>query len=420
MPSGLYEELESESKIWEFRLNKGFKVEIPDNNKLAGLEALRFIAALAVVVWHYQHFSFSNGSSHLLFERQPFFSSLYYFYKYGYAGVKVFWCISGFIFFWKYGDTISNKAISSKDFAILRFSRLWPLHFATLIMVAVLQYLYWSPARHFFVYQTNDLENFLMQVPMASAWFGQNSSFNGPIWSVSVEILVYIFFYALCRLIGSGYVATIGVLILAEQFRFWPILTYRFQSLKMATVYFFAGGLTALVAASVNSQIQQLRRSINYMVLAAYVVLAATIFVLPATHRLGFEDSGITIVAATLCVYVLHLVDFRGLRANSVFAAIGSLTYSSYLLHFPLQLLIVLLCLRAGWDVPLYAPWFFLLYVALVFVLAFFCYRLFELPMQNGIRRKFGVQARRGEATQQAGRLCVISFERPPPTEPSS
>src|SRR5208283_3032594 len=139
-------------------------------------------------------------------------------------------------------------------------------------------------------------------------------------------------------------------------------------------------------------QIQKLRRSINFVVLAVYVLLAATIFVLPATHRLGLEDSGMTIVVATLCVYVFHLVDFRGLRANSVFAAIGGLTYSSYLLHFPLQLLIVLLCFRAGWNVPLYAPWFFLIYVALVFVLAFFCYRLFELPMQNGIRRKFGLR----------------------------
>jgi peptidoglycan/LPS O-acetylase OafA/YrhL len=145
----------------------------------------------------------------------------------------------------------------------------------------------------------------------------------------------------------------------------------------------------------VNSQAQTTRRSMNCAIVAAITA------VLLATHFFG-SHLLVTTVAAILCVYIFQLVNFTGERANSVSAAIGSLTYSSYLLHFPLQLLIVTLCLTAGWNVPLYDPRFFLFYVALVFGLAFLCYRLFELPMQNGIRRKFPLRAERREITPQA------------------
>jgi peptidoglycan/LPS O-acetylase OafA/YrhL len=243
------------------------------------------------------------------------------------------------------------------------------------------------------MYEMNDLKHFLLQVPMASNWFSQGYSFNGPIWSVSVEILVYVLFFALCRLIGTGYVVTIGVLIVAEQFYFWPFITDRFELFREATAYFFAGGLVALVAASANSQTRKAQRVIMYAVIAA-----TTSVLLAAAYRFGIDSEGVTIVAAALSVYVFQLFDFKGRWINNVCATVGSLTYSSYLLQFPLQLLLALLCLIAGSNIPLYQRWFLLLYLGLVFVLAFFCYRLFELPMQNEIRRRY-LQARRGDAS---------------------
>ena len=79
---------------------------------------------------------------------------------------------------------------------VLRFSRLYPLHIATLLFVAALQPLYFNLTGYFFGYQNNDLTNLVLQLLMASNATVQNAlSFNRPIWSISVEVLVYFFFF---------------------------------------------------------------------------------------------------------------------------------------------------------------------------------------------------------------------------------
>jgi peptidoglycan/LPS O-acetylase OafA/YrhL len=71
-------------------------------NRLLGLELLRFVAALAVMVWHYQHFAYvADRPVDLLKSELPFYGLLQPFYLAGNYGVWIFWCISGFIFFWK-------------------------------------------------------------------------------------------------------------------------------------------------------------------------------------------------------------------------------------------------------------------------------------------------------------------------------
>ena len=164
---------------------------VQQNNKLLGLEIVRFISALSVLVWHYQHFFYiANKPTDFFRELQPFYSLLSIFYDYGFYGVQVFWCISGFIFFWKYRDSIASKSITYKNFFILRFSRLYPLHLATLLLVLALQTMYFHQRDYFFVYQNNDIPHFIYQLFLASSWgFEKGYSFNGPIWSISVRKL---------------------------------------------------------------------------------------------------------------------------------------------------------------------------------------------------------------------------------------
>jgi len=127
------------------------------SSKLFGLEIIRFLSSLSVLVWHYQHFSMiAHKPVDFIKKQQPFYGVLRLFYEYGYHGVQVFWCISGFIFFWKYRGLISSRAISWKQFFMLRFSRLYPLHFVTLLLVMVLQFIYFSHTHYFFVYPYND------------------------------------------------------------------------------------------------------------------------------------------------------------------------------------------------------------------------------------------------------------------------
>src|SRR5262245_41076944 len=88
-----------------------------DDDKLLGIELLRFLSAVAVLIFHYQHLFFV-GASQVDFDRtqQPFYRFLSLFYSYGFHGVQVFWCISGFIFFWKYGATVAQRKVDGRSF----------------------------------------------------------------------------------------------------------------------------------------------------------------------------------------------------------------------------------------------------------------------------------------------------------------
>ena len=68
--------------------------------------------------------------------------------------------------------------------------------------------------------------------------------------------------------------------------------------------------------------------------------------------------------------------------------AAGNMTYSSYLIHFPLQLVIALYFLNTEQKIPYYSTVFFVGFIFVTLVLSYYIYRLFELPAQNFIRRK--------------------------------
>ena len=87
-----------------------YRVSAGSENKLLGLELIRFICAVAVVIWHYQHFFYvADHPANLVGDKQPFYFLLRPFYVLGWMGVDIFWCISGYIFF----GSISIRSVVS-------------------------------------------------------------------------------------------------------------------------------------------------------------------------------------------------------------------------------------------------------------------------------------------------------------------
>lgn len=166
------------------------------------LDILRGLASFSVLIWHYQHFFFRNCKLPARFDRgiQPGYVILKPLYEHGDLAVYLFFILSGFIFFHIYSEGISSKSVSLKTFVSNRLSRLYPLHLITLLLTAALQLGYHRLFNSYFVYEFNNLKHFLLQLSFASFWGMQDGhSFNGPIWSVSVEVLLYIMFFAFCR-----------------------------------------------------------------------------------------------------------------------------------------------------------------------------------------------------------------------------
>jgi peptidoglycan/LPS O-acetylase OafA/YrhL len=68
--------------------------------------------------------------------------------------------------------------------------------------------------------------------------------------------------------------------------------------------------------------------------------------------------------------------------------AAGNITYSSYLIHYPLQLAIAICFLFAEKEIPYYSEIFFAGFIFITLFASHYIYKLFELPVQNRIRKK--------------------------------
>ena len=358
----------------------------PAGERLIGLELLRFVAAAGVLVWHYQHFIFV-GHQETAYDaaRLPFRWVFAPFYSYGYSGVQLFWCISGFIFTWKYAALISRAGLSFGRFAVLRLSRLYPLHLVTLLVVAGLQALYVARHGETFVYLFNGPGDFVRNLFFANWWgFQSGESFNGPSWSVSAELLIYVAFFCIARSAGAGWridaLALFGFAIAA------PIAKSLF-GIKLAFTgagtFFYLGALTC----HLHHWIETRGASWRLSVASGCAGLIAIPAVAVAAHALAIAGASLAMFPAMVLLMQI-LVRPRGRRSRAMLTGLGNLTYASYMLHFPMQLATVLVLEGLGVALrPLiYADWFMLTYLGSVFAAAFFVFRWIERPAQTMLR----------------------------------
>jgi peptidoglycan/LPS O-acetylase OafA/YrhL len=382
------------------------------NERFYLLDILRGAAALSIILWHWQHF-FYDGTTLNKFEvaNLPLSGLLLPFYTRGWLAVDLFFCLSGFIFYWLYSERVANRSISSGRFALLRFSRLYPLHVTTLVLVAVAQLWLFHTQGSYFVYPNNDVKHFLLNLSFSSSWGLESGySFNGPTWSVSIEVLLYALFFVLCRFLPIR----AGALALFSSAGY--ILIDRLYSpLGRGIGSFFLGGLLFFI----YRKIHQSPRRYELTKLLAAVALGAWATTFLYVH--GIDAIAISQRAATSGWRFDHYL-YRFLKATAkiwpaliLFPAtiltlalaemhagslwkrmsfLGDISYSSYLLHFPLQLVVYVLFNRLGFSKSVYYSLFFMasFYAVLIFV-SLCSYHYLEMPSQKFLRQ-YGLSPR--------------------------
>lgn len=352
--------------------------------KLLGLEIIRFAAAFAVLVWHYQHFFYvADKPVGFIREQQPFYGMFKLFYDYGFYGVQVFWCISGFIFFWKYRDILSSRSMSPGKFFLLRFSRLYPLHFISLLLVAALQAAYFSDHGYYMVYPFNDFKHFGLQLFMASNWgFQDGESFNGPIWSVSIEVLVYLGFYLGLTALGKS--ALINIVVIAGC-AIAKVAGLHSPILDCFAV-FYMGGLAAIALRHFSGT--RLHKVFTY---AAWMVLILMPIVASLTgiYSRGFFPPLFLMFYVPVLLYVAATDFHVPSELQRAIEVLGNLTYASYLIHFPIQLCVAMAFGAMGVAIPGYSPLLFIGFLAGTLIASYFVFKNFEMPAQRFLREAY-------------------------------
>jgi peptidoglycan/LPS O-acetylase OafA/YrhL len=358
-------------------------MEAGARNRLSGIELLRFTAAFAVLVAHYNHFYiYGTTPQNFSIEGQPLFGVFRLFYGYGTRAVEVFWCLSGFIFFHKYAEVIGAKRIPFRDFFWLRFSRLYPLHLLTLMAVGVLQWAYRRMYGVYFVVELNNLKHFVLNLFFAQYWgFQDGFSFNSPSWSVSVEVLVYLFFFLVTFCFRGDLFMVLTCLLVcvgADHYLGAEPVVLR------CIFYFYLGGLSCVL---LRDFIRRLGPSRSRILLAPGLALLACAAYEFAVS--GDVDWLLNLGTPVLLAVLAILSGLVAVRVAVALDALGNLTYASYMTHFPLQLCVMLLvgALHAGPSFA-YSPWFLAAYLAGVIGISHLVFTCVEMPLQRMIRAR--------------------------------
>jgi peptidoglycan/LPS O-acetylase OafA/YrhL len=141
---------------------------------LSPLTTFRFFAALAIVIFH-------AGKD----ERHAYLGT----------GVSFFFILSGFVL--TYVHQRMDGSAAFVRFWVARWSRIWPLHFFTLIVVIIIQPFGHRPFKHF-------VSEFLLNISLLQCWVPVRRvamSFNFVSWSLSVELFFYLVFPFLLPLV---------------------------------------------------------------------------------------------------------------------------------------------------------------------------------------------------------------------------
>jgi peptidoglycan/LPS O-acetylase OafA/YrhL len=363
------------------------------------LDISRGIASLAVVTWHWQMFFYDGCTPPSEFARntQPLYDILAVFFEVGYLGVDYFFLLSGIIFFWLCHEAIQTRNLDAKRFFVNRFSRLYPLHFLTLIVVAALQILYHSREGSYFAYPFNDTYHFFLNLFLASSWgLEQGWSYNGPNWSISVEVLLYASFFLAATVIKRPWIVVTCLTISAGAYM---VSLNSFNQIYRGAAEFYFGGVVFFATASINARFPQMRHLIFALTLSGwwlvfdYFYLGFSKNLLPIGTTVHHTLVIFFLFPFTLCSLILY--EIHGGHSFNKMSWIGDITYSSYLLHFPLNLTLVSMvslgCLPRGFHLN---PSCFVLYFFILIAISLITFYKVERPLKNLIRQSFGFPAR--------------------------
>jgi peptidoglycan/LPS O-acetylase OafA/YrhL len=297
-----------------------------------------------------------------------------------YLGVDLFFLMSGLVMAHVYGQKLSsNWRAHWRDFAILRFARIYPLFVLTLLVMVVTHALSTLPlAPISFSVRSLALQPLLLQAWVPLSW-------NYPSWSISTEAAAYTFFVFSAGALLTGrhprLITAICVAILAT------ISIRRAGSLNVFT------GLPAVLRAIAEFSLGALLYRANLASnISSSMWPALLAFCCLAFAALTHWDIAIVGVFACLVSYGANAKTILARSLGSGPAiAIGAWSYSIFLLHAPVHYAVMAGFSAYGYptatlDVAT-ARWLMLSTMLAVVCLSTLTFDYFEVPARRAIRR---------------------------------
>ncbi|MBN3833701.1 acyltransferase [Burkholderia sp. Ac-20344] len=364
------------------------------NERLHELDSLRGLAAIGVIAWHY--------TNH--FRASPFPTLMAPFYGHGLLLVDFFFVLSGFVLartYWN-GGRSTNFSANLRD----RIARLYPLHFVMLCLVAVMQ---WVLVHHLnsppFVYTSNDTREFVLNVLLLNrTGLERGFSFNAPSWSISAEFVVNIAFLAviLARRRAAVVLMAVGFgLALVAVLRNGLISNATFIGVDNDIFRATFGFCIGVALFRINSALDDVAISkFAYDILAAASIACFLYYCASSKFASGLDLAITLILFPTLIIGAMRGVVVNTALRLPPLVFLGTISYSIYLVHFPVQLATHIVGIASGHELPYNSRGFFVAFFVITIVLSWVTYRTIELPGKSLLRKLLGCRNRATTAHQ--------------------
>jgi len=291
---------------------------------LASLTALRFFAALWVVLYHWRvPWAVEIDAATDLFAMGRF-------------GVDLFFILSGFVLAHVYLDARENGRFDFKRFIIARFARIWPLHIAVILLLLGV----WAGATAFDVPFERDqfaLRDLPANILMIHAWgFAPDQTWNQPSWSISAEWFAYLAFPAYLMVAAKLKHRPLALLGIAISLFFGlDVVHGRLfgETLPMATERF--GVIRIIPEFLIGIALYKLGRAYVMPRLVARTALPVMLLVYLWAAHSGWDDRAVALLGAPLIFLLAELDRHAGETRAVALTYLGDLSYSIYMLHIP-------------------------------------------------------------------------------------
>jgi len=282
---------------------------------------------------------------------------------------------------------LETNRLSGTQFFLRRVARLYPLHATTLLLAALLLYLYYClfAAQYWFYVPSSWFAFFMLQLFMASNWFSSEYTFNGPIWSVSVEILIYILFFFTTKYFPLERIMKTLVVFIFSAILYVIIIQVTHGRINFmiwiaqCAVCFYLGGIIYEIKTKYSAFVSPMTAKSVFLwttIVSAVVVC----YSLRPTYATAFAIPAVAI----LLIVSIDMIEKS--KFVSRISWIGNMTYGSYLLQFPVALCMVIVMNISGINLQVaYSPAFLGVYVVTVFTLAALSYPFFEAPARRAL-----------------------------------
>jgi len=321
--------------------------------RLLELDALRGLAALAVVCFHYFYrYNGIYGHDNLAVG----WSSL------GSLGVELFFMVSGFVIFWTL-----NRAEKPLDFVVSRFSRLYPAYWGALLITFIVVLACGLPGREVALFDA------LANILMFQEYFNI-PHVDGVYWTLTVELTFYFWMFVFYLRSGLKIVERVFALIIAfsilHSLGVLEIPALMYKILIMKYLPFFTAGICFFKIINEDGNIK--------------ISIAILLFSLLSTAAI-YSFMLFLIFSIFYMVFYLALSGRLRFLCFKPFVFLGGISYSLYLIHQNIGYVIINKFYEMSWD-PLIG-----IFVSMILciILAALMSKLIETPSLKYIRNSY-------------------------------